>query len=308
MNEEDRPRQVTLPMSPSFSLALTCGPVAWVGHRSPRHAWCDGTLTWIGWEREHVVWRQATVGKGEKLDISSSTDDRDAHAEWARTVLGIDVVLPAFTDPVIDSLAQRFNGLHPYCDGLLFDGIVTAIVGQSISIAAAAVTQGRLASLFNPPARIAGREFRPLPRADQLANASPELVRTTGVTRRRGQGLVHAARMQQDGVLPTDDAARLNSEEVSGTLQELPLVGRWTAESALLWGVGAPDAYPTGDVALLRAARQVYRNPTLTMRELDRLAEGWRPARGLAARLLWTALFGSVLPPLADATYPNSST
>ena len=293
--EEDRPRHATLPMPTPFSLALTCGPVAWVGHRSPRHGWREGTLTWIGWEGEHVVWRQVKAVQQDGIDITSNIDDGEAHAGWVRAVLGGDVVLPAFIDPVIDRLAQRFIGLHPYCDGSLFDGIVTAIVGQSISVAAAAVTQGRLASLFNPSTRIAGREFRPLPRAHQLADASPELVRTAGVTRRRAEALVHAARMQQDGVLPTDGAARLNWEEASRTLQELPLVGRWTAESALLWGVGAPDAYPTGDVALLRAARQVYRNPTLTMQELDRLAEGWRPARGLAARVLWTALFGPAL-------------
>ncbi len=291
--EADQPRQVTLPMSPPFSLALTCGPVAWVGHRSPRHAWCDGTLTWIGWERGRIVWRQVKGAKGEALDISTNADDGDAHAEWARTVLGRDVVPPAFTDPTIDRLAQRFAGLHPYCDGSLFDGIVTAIVGQSISVAAAAVTQGRLASLFRPPVSMAGREFRPLPRADQLADASPEFVRSAGVTRRRAEALVHAARMQQDDLLPADEAARRDPEGASRALQELPLVGRWTAESALLWGVGEPDAYPAGDVALLRAARHVYGNPTLTMRELDLLAEKWRPARGLAARLLWTALFGA---------------
>ena len=60
----------------------------------------------------------------------------------------------------------------------------------------------------------------------------------------------------------------------------------------MLWGVGAPNAHPTGDVALLRAARQAYGNPDLSLRELDRLADAWQPARGIAARLLWTALFG----------------
>lgn len=291
--EEDRPRHVTLPMAAPFSLALTCGPVAWVGHRSPRHAWYAGTLRWIGWEGDQVVWRQVEEGNAHVLNIKTNKDRGEAHAEWARAVLGSDAVLPHFTDPVIDRLAQQFTGLYPYCDGSLFDGIVTAIVGQSISVAAAAVTQGRLASLFNSPVSIADREFRPLPRADQLADASPELVRSAGVTRRRAEALVYAARVQLDGLLPADGAARRNPEGASRALQDLPLVGRWTAESALLWGVGAPDAYPAGDVALLRAARHVYARPALTMRELDLLAEEWRPARGLAARLLWTALFGA---------------
>ncbi len=75
-------------------------------------------------------------------------------------------------------------------------------------------------------------------------------------------------------------------------LLRLPAVGPWTANSALLWGVGAPDAHPTGDVALLRAARAAFANPDLDLKGLDHRAETWRPARGWAARLLWTGLLG----------------
>jgi 3-methyladenine DNA glycosylase/8-oxoguanine DNA glycosylase len=75
-------------------------------------------------------------------------------------------------------------------------------------------------------------------------------------------------------------------------LLALPLVGRWTAESVLLWGLGADDAYPTGDVALLRAARLAYGQPDMTHSELNALAEAWRPGRSWAARWLWLNLFG----------------
>jgi DNA-3-methyladenine glycosylase II len=77
---------------------------------------------------------------------------------------------------------------------------------------------------------------------------------------------------------------------------ELPLVGRWTAESALLWGVGAPDAHPSGDIALLRAVRNAYGLPEMTLKDLDVLSEAWRPARAIAARLLWTELLGVAHP------------
>src|SRR3712207_6971184 len=43
----------------------------------------------------------------------------------------------------------------------------------------------------------------------------------------------------------------------------------WTAESTLLWGLGAADAFPTGDVALLRAARVAYGRPELDLRGLE---------------------------------------
>jgi DNA-3-methyladenine glycosylase II len=80
---------------------------------------------------------------------------------------------------------------------------------------------------------------------------------------------------------------------VERELLALPQVGPWTASSALLWGVGAPDAWPTGDVALLRAFKHALGDDGLTLKTMDPLAEPWRPHRGIAARLLWTNLFGA---------------
>lgn len=287
-----------LPVAAPFSLADTCGPAAWVAHRSPRHAWREGALTWVGWEGDRVVWRQATQTHPEHIDIIGTRADGDA--EWGRRVLGLNCPLPAFADPVLARLAAAHAGLRPLCDGSLFDGLVTAIVGQSITVAAAATVQGRLAARFAAPIVLDGRVFYPLPAPAQLADATPALVRESGVTWKRAEAIVAAARAQMAGELPDDDEACADPDAALERLRRLPLVGRWTAESALLWGIGAPDAHPTGDVALLRAARSAYGNPDLTMKDLDALAETWRPARGLAARLLWTALFGPA--PAGDGT------
>ncbi len=281
----------TLTVPAPFSLAATCGPVYWTTGRSPRHGWHDGRLTWVGWEEERVAWRRARQTDGQTLDITGSgAQERDA--EWGTAVLGSGIGLPQYGDPVIADIARRFPGLHPYCDGSVFEGIVTAIVGQSISVAAAAVTQAKLAALFVGPVSVHGHDYRPLPHPSQLAGSTDELIRTSGVTWKRAAAIRFAARELLAGNLPTDDFAREQPEAAVTELMKLPLVGRWTAESVVLWGVGAPNAHPTGDVALLRAARLAYGRPEMTLKELDVLAEQWQPARGLAARLLWTDLFG----------------
>ncbi len=281
----------TLAVPAPFSLAATCGPVYWTTGRSPRHRWHGGQLTWVGWEEERVVWRSGRQTGGETLDITGSgAQERDA--EWGMAVLGSGIVLPRYDDPVIADIARRFPGLHPYCDGSVFEGIVTAIVGQSISVAAAAVTQAKLAALFAEPVMIDGEPYRPLPHPSQLAGSTDEMIRSSGVTWKRAAAIRFAAREFIAGNLPGDRFAREQPEATVTELMKLPLVGRWTAESVVLWGVGAPNAHPTGDVALLRAARQAYERPDLTLKQLDVLAEQWQPARGLAARLLWTELFG----------------
>ena len=274
-----------------FSLAETSGPAAWVAERSPTHRWHQNTLTWVGREGEVTVWRKARQVEPGLLEIEGSASP-DLDARWLVDVLGVDTLLPTFTDPVIDLIAKRFPGLRPMSDGGLFEGIVTAIVGQSISVAAAAVTQMKLCTSFGGSIELDGRAFWPLPTAEQLANAPVELVRASGVTWKRAEAIVEASRRQVAGELPDDDWARANPDEAVVRLLDLPGVGRWTAESAVLWGIGAANAHPTNDVALLRAARGAFDRPEMTLRDLDVLAEGWRPARALAARLLWTDLLG----------------
>lgn len=281
----------TIPVPRPFDLALTCAPVSWAGGRWPNVDWVGGALLWVGWEGDAAVWRRVSDGGLGRLLVDGSADAA-GDRRWADGLLGLGQSVPVFADPVVAALADRFAGWRPFAYGSVFDGVVTSIVGQSISLASAAVTEARLSALFHPGLDVDDRRFWPLPRAEALAAAEPALVRSSGVTWRRAEALVAAARAETEGRLPTRQAVLAEPEAARAALRALPLVGPWTAESTLLWGIGLPDAYPTGDVALLRAARRAYGRAELDRAGLDVLAEGWRPARGTAARLLWTALLG----------------
>jgi 3-methyladenine DNA glycosylase/8-oxoguanine DNA glycosylase len=219
------------------------------------------------------------------------TGDAALDAAWVAGRLHPGVVVERWPDPVLHDISQRFPGLAPFGDGSLFEGLITSIVGQSITVAAAAVTQRRLAMLFSSGIEVAGRVFAPLPSASQLADAPVALIRSSGVTTKRAEGLKRIAAIAAAGGLPSDERARSCPDEVERDLLELPMVGPWTAKSTLLWGVGAPDAWPSGDVALLRAAKHAFGDQDLTLRTMDMIAEPWRPHRAIAARLLWANLF-----------------
>lgn len=226
---------------------------------------------------------------GALLRIESNVDP-SLHEPWLARTFRAHPAIEQWTDPVIASLADRYTGLSSYTDGSLFAGLVTSIIGQSISIASAMSVQRRLALSFHQGVVIEDRVMAPLPTAEDLAEAPLETIRESGVTWKRAEGLQAVAREAIRGNLPTgeeDDLAIVERE-----LVKLPMVGPWTAASALLWGVGAPDAFPKGDVALLRAARLAYDRDDMTMRDLDALAESWRPYRAIATRLLWTGLLG----------------
>lgn len=291
MNTASEVRTVRVP--DHFSLGQTCGPVWWGGGRWPGSDWIDGTLLWAGWEDESPVWRSVTQQQsGAPLRIAGPADPSLDRA-WIEACLGVGWERPTFSDPVLDALQRELPGLHPWSYGSLWEGLTSSITGQSVSIASAATAQRRIAQQFSDGMTVGGRTLWPTPRPDQVAAAPAAQLRESGITWRRAEALVAAAQAWLGNDAPTDAAARTDPAATRDWLRTLPLVGPWTAESTLLWGLGIPDAHPTGDVALLRAARQHLGQPDLTLKTLDQVANAWAPNRGWAARYLWTALLGA---------------
>jgi AraC family transcriptional regulator of adaptative response / DNA-3-methyladenine glycosylase II len=68
-------------------------------------------------------------------------------------------------------------------------------------------------------------------------------------------------------------------------LLAIPGIGEWTVGYAWLRALKDPDAFPAGDIALLRAAQRL--GLAETGRELRRAAERWRPWRAYAVMHLW---------------------
>ena len=65
-------------------------------------------------------------------------------------------------------------------------------------------------------------------------------------------------------------------------------IGPWTADIYLLFCLGNADAWPAGDLALQEAARLAFNlKKRPDPKAMVKLAEAWRPWRGVAAHLLW---------------------
>src|SRR3712207_6811776 len=90
-------------LADEFSLAATCGPVAWAGGRLPNVDWLNGGLTWVGWEGEAVVWRAVEQTAPDAIRCRG-TASADADGAWAERVLGVGEACPPFADAVVESL------------------------------------------------------------------------------------------------------------------------------------------------------------------------------------------------------------
>jgi 3-methyladenine DNA glycosylase/8-oxoguanine DNA glycosylase len=73
----------------------------------------------------------------------------------------------------------------------------------------------------------------------------------------------------------------VDSDALLKQLCEIPGIGKWTAQYVAMRALGEPDAFPSGDLGLLRAMA------LKDSRELAQHAEAWRPWRAYAAMYLW---------------------
>ena len=178
-------------------------------------------------------------------------------------------------------LAERvasMPGLRvPGCwDG--FELAVRAILGQQVSVKGATTLAGRLAQKFGKPLLTGTTGLtHTSPTAESLAEAD---VASIGLPEQRGETIRALARAVCAGHLAFGSG---DVEDFKRQLKELPGIGEWTAQYIAMRAMGEPDAFPASDLGLLRVAG--VSGP----KELERMAEAWRPWRAYAAMYLWQA-------------------
>lgn len=157
-----------------------------------------------------------------------------------------------------------------------FPGLLQAIVGQMISNQAAAAIWGRLRVLpgaLDPVGLLALDETQL--RAAGLSR--PKVAHARALAEAFAEERLSAARIAAMG----DEAAIAAISAVRG-------MGRWSAEIYLLFALARQDVFPAGDIAVAGAVAVLKGLPARPDPvALRALAEAWRPARSLAARLLW---------------------
>lgn len=184
-------------------------------------------------------------------------------------------------DRQLRALLRRRPGLRIPGAWDPFECAVRAVLGQQVSVAAARTLATRLTERFgepvNPPLAGLNRLF-PTPQA--LAEGNFERL---GITTARIEALRELARAVLAGRVEFDAGPEALARQI-GALRGF---GAWTAQYVALRALGEPDALPEGDLVLRRAAGGARRE--LTVGELHRRAESWRPWRGYATLHLWCA-------------------
>ena len=185
-------------------------------------------------------------------------------------------IAPHLKDPI---LAERVNaepGLRvPGCwSG--FELAIRAILGQQITVKGATTLAGALVRTFGKPIANAGTLTHLFPTPEVLATAD---LTGVGMPKARIETIRAFARAVCDGLISFEGI--VGADEFLTSLCEIPGIGKWTAQYVAMRALGEPDAFPSGDLGLLRALSLD------NSRELERRAEAWRPWRAYATMYLW---------------------
>ena len=229
--------------------------------------------------------RKAENGAGGQRSVSKAKAAPSKHApRAAQRIMAIDgqTSLDAATDVLLATGCKiaaelvRVGGRPPLrlrTPG--FAGFAAIIASQQVSVASANAIFARLEARFAPLDAAAIRA------------ADDDSLKACGLSRPKMRALRALAEAEGAG-LDLVGLGAIDAGDAHRRLTAIWGIGPWSADIFLLFCLGHPDAFPSGDLALQEAARMAMglaERPDA--RGLERIAERWRPLRGIAARMLW---------------------
>ncbi len=186
--------------------------------------------------------------------------------------LDAEKVLASSCDVMAD-LIQRFSppALIPKAPDEYFEILVSSILGQQLSVKAAQTIEARLLTGLGPHD------------PKLISQSSVEVFRGFGVSKSKASTIINMASAFVNGTIDPYALAQSGPEEVVQVLTDLKGIGPWTAEMFLIFAMGHPDIWSTGDLGLRKAVQALF-SPNV---DWIQVADRWRPFRSVASLYLW---------------------
>jgi DNA-3-methyladenine glycosylase II len=232
-----------------------------------------------------------TAGQDTPLAVTLSGEHAERHQGTIETrleqMLGLEVDLSEFhqmaaTDVQIGPLVARARGLKPPRFPTLFEALLNAVALQQLSLRAGLTLLNRLASAYGGTVSTGEGQLHAFPRPDALAALRPQALRELGFSLRKGATVIQLSQAVVGGHLDLEHLERFGDDEVVSRLTRISGIGRWSAEYALLRGLGRLHIFPGDDVgARNNLMRLLDRGPLPDYATVQRAVARWQPYAGM---------------------------
>jgi len=190
----------------------------------------------------------------------------------------------AKNDPVMAKIIGQYRGEFLQSRGDAFFSLARSIVGQQISVKAAASVWQKLESAVGGV-------------SEKIIHAAEEdIMRSAGLSRQKASYMKSLAQHFVEGLVDVTTFPDKSDEEIIKELTKIKGIGRWTAEMFLIFHMLRPDVFPVDDIGLQKAVEKHYKKPSprgrerITKKEMLNIAKKWQPWRSVATWYMWRSL------------------
>lgn len=186
-------------------------------------------------------------------------------------------------DPVMAVLINKHGPclLSPHND--YYQQLVRSIIGQQLSVKAAATIYNRFLHLFGGI----------MPTPEQIITTHADELRNIGCSYQKASYIHDLAQHILDYRLDLAHIATLPNSEIIKQLVAVKGIGEWSAHMFMMFSLGRLDILPTGDLGVRKAMMLQYgllELPKPAQMHKIALERGWSPHQSIASWYLWRSL------------------
>ena len=189
-------------------------------------------------------------------------------------------------DPVLAELIAMLPPIESKTDPDFYLTLLRSVVGQQLSVKAAATIYNRFINLF--PGQY--------PNPEEVLLLLDEQLRGVGLSGKKTKYVRAVAEFKLAGKLEPEVISHLEDEALILHLTSIKGVGRWTAEMLLMFALERENVFPLDDLGIQNAMKKRYgltSEKKALRQEMLAIAENWQPYRTLASKYLWKSLNNS---------------
>lgn len=186
-------------------------------------------------------------------------------------------------DPILKPVIQTIGPcpIRPHSN--YYQELVQSIIGQQLSVKAAASIEKRFCALF-------GDTF---PTPKQILSKDIKTLRSVGLSRPKASYIQDLAQKVLDGTIHFNHLDTFDNEAIISELTQIKGVGIWTVHMFLIFCMGRSDVLAWGDLGIRNGIKKLYdlkELPDQTTVEMLAKKYNWHPYESLACWYIWQSL------------------
>ena len=184
------------------------------------------------------------------------------------------------TDPKLAKLILEHQQYSISSRGEALETLLRSIVGQQISVQAAASVWGKLEKKIG--------KIKP----ENVILMSFEELKSCGLSKQKVQYIINICNHFINFSIKDHFYWENRSfESIYDELITIKGVGPWTAEMFGMFYLLEKDIFPIKDIGIIRAMNQIYgEGKPLSLEKIIAISETWRPYRSVACWFLWRSI------------------